>query len=104
MTTMELESEVAEIKSRLRRLETALQTHLRVQGDKQQTPNPPLSNVELLAWMRAEGLVIDPPPDALIHAARWRAMPEAEKQTVLWELDHLPPGPMASDIIIESRR
>jgi len=104
MTTMELEMEVAEIKTRLRRVENALLAQLGEQGDKSQTPDLPLSNEELLAWMRAEGLVIDPPPDALVHAARWRAMPEAEKQTVLWELDHLPPGPMASDIIIESRR
>jgi hypothetical protein len=25
------------------------------------------------------------------------------KQAIQWELDHLPPGPMASDIIIENR-
>jgi hypothetical protein len=41
---------------------------------------------------------------AKVHAQRWEALSEEEKQAIQWELDHLPPGPMASDIIIENRR
>ena len=104
MTTSELEMEVAEIKTRLRRVENALLAQLGEQRDKPQTPDLPLSNEELLAWMRAQGLVRDPTPEELRLAAEWDNLPEEEKQAVLWELDHLPPGPMASDIIIENRR
>ena len=54
--------------------------------------------------LRDQGLVRDPTPEELRLAAVWDNLPKEEKQAVLWELDHLPPGPMASDIIIENRR
>ena len=59
---------------------------------------------QLLAWMRAEGLIIDPPSECLAHSERWSVLTEAEKRDILWELDHLTPGPMASEIISEGRR
>lgn len=104
MTTMELEMEVAEIKTRLRRVENALREQSGTQGQVSPPANLPSSNEELLAWMRDQGLVRDPTPEELRLAAQWDNLPEEEKQAVLWELDHLPPGPMASDIIIENRR
>jgi predicted transcriptional regulator len=58
---------------------------------------------QLLAWLKAERLVVEPPSLAHTYAERWQAMPEEQKQAVHQELDHLPPGPMASDIIIENR-
>jgi|GEM_PF-492840 len=126
MTTVELE--LAELKTRVERLEAALR---KLQGDgnsptragvdsqrgsvvarvgesghagQPPTPGEPMDQEQLLAWLKAEGLVVDPPPMARVHAERWRALPEEEKQAIRWELDHLPPGPMASDIIIENRR
>ena len=48
MTTMELEMEVAEIKTRLRRVENALREQSDTQGQVSPPPNLPLSNEELL--------------------------------------------------------
>jgi len=54
--------------------------------------------------MRAQGLIREPTAEERRLGAEWRALSQEEKQAVIWELDHLPPGPMASDIIIENRR
>lgn len=104
MTTLELEMEVAEIKTRLVDVERTVRERL---GALDATPPPlklPLSDDELLNLLRGQGLVIDPPSQTMDHARRWRTLSDAEKQAVLWELDHLPPGPMVSDIVIEGRR
>ncbi len=99
------ETELIELKVRVERLE---ETVHQLTGEEQQVappePNQPLKQEELLAWLKAEGLVVDPPPAAHIHAEYWQTMSEEKKQAVRQELDHLPPGPMASDIIIENRR
>lgn len=59
---------------------------------------------DLIAWLQAEGLIAEPPPTAWIHAQRWYERPDAERRKILRVLDHLPRGPMTSDIVIESRR
>jgi hypothetical protein len=64
----------------------------------------PLDETALIALLKAEGIIRDPTPEELNLAAKWRELPEDEKQAIQWELDHLPPGPMASDIISENRR
>lgn len=126
MTTLELE--LADLKARVERLEAVVRrlqgdgnspTHAEVDSQRESavarvgesghavhlpTPGEPIDREQLLAWLKAEGLVVEPPPMARVHAERWRALPEEEKQAIRWELDHLPPGPMASDIIIENRR
>lgn len=103
MTALELE--LVEIKARIERLEGTVR---RLAGEEPEVappaPGEPIDQEQLIAWLKAEGLVVDPPPIARIHAEHWRALPEEEKAAIRWELDHLPPGPMASDIIIENRR
>ncbi len=63
-----------------------------------------LNQEHLLDWLKAEGVVRDPTPEERRLAAEWEALPEEEKQAIAWELDHVPPGPMASDLILENRR
>ena len=103
MTTLELE--LVELKTRIEQLETQVR---RLAGDRHEVappaPGEPLDQEQLLAWLKAEGLVRDPTPEERRLAAEWDALPEEEKQAIRWELDHLPPGPMASDIVIENRR
>ena len=103
MTALELE--LVELKTRVDRLEAKVR---QLAGDVSKvappTPGEPLDQEQLIAWLKAEGIVVDPPPIARVHAERWRSLPEEEKQAIRWELDHLPPGPMASDIVIENRR
>lgn len=104
MTTADLQLEMTEIKTRLRWLETTVREFA-----GRQQPLPPsldrlLSNQDLVTWLRAQGLVRDPTAEELLLSAQWDELPEQEKQAVVWELDHLPPGPMVSDIIIEGRR
>ena len=124
-----LEREVTDLKRRLKRLEKTVaglvqedpapahtktsntratplssligvRQELALSNTEQEMSNPQ----QLLAWMRVEGLIIDPPAEYLAYGERWRALPEAEKRDILWELDHLTPGPMASEIISEGRR
>jgi len=102
---LELEQELVNLKTRVQRLEATVH---QLVGDGQQVEPPApgelLDHGELLAWLEAEGLVVKPPPMVRIHAERWRSRTEEEKQAIRQELDHLPPGPMASAIIIENRR
>jgi hypothetical protein len=104
MTTLELAMEVAEIKTRLVDVERIVRERLGALDATSPPSKLPLSNDELLKWLRGQGLVIDPPSQAVDHARRWRTLSDAERQAVLWELDHLPPGPMISDIVIEGRQ
>jgi hypothetical protein len=100
-----IEQELAELRTRLDRLERRVQ---QLAGEEPQVPPPtpgvPPDPRHLIAWLRAQGLISKLPPMAEVHAQRWRSLPEEEKQAIRWELDHLPPGPMASDIVIQNRR
>jgi hypothetical protein len=100
---MTLELELVDLKARVERLE---ETVYQLAGEEVKPEPPalgePLDQEQLIAWLKAEGLIVEPPPMARIHAERWRSLPEEEKEAVRWELDHLPPGPMASDIVIEN--
>ena len=103
MTNVEVE--LAALKARVEHLEATVR-HLA--GDEQTvealvTGQSP-SREQLLAWLKARGVIVELPPEARATAERWRALPEAERQAIQWELDHLPPGPLASEIIIENRR
>ena len=104
MTIVELRQDITGIQARLGWLEQTVRQLLGEQPASPPAPEEVLDQEQLLAWMRAQGLIIEAPPEARRHASRWRALSEADKQAVLWELDHLPPGPMASDLIIEGRR
>lgn len=99
MTT--LEQELMELKTRVERLEAVVG---RLTGDERQPSSGPMDRQRLLTWLKLEGMVRDPTPEERRLAAEWDAMPEEEKQAISRELDHLPPGPMASDLVIEGRR
>lgn len=59
---------------------------------------------QLVAWLKAEGLVRDPTPEELGLAAEWDALPEEEKQNHIRLMHSLDLEPPLSQIIIESRR
>ncbi|MFQ6099796.1 MAG: hypothetical protein ACE5OS_00975 [Anaerolineae bacterium] len=58
----------------------------------------------MLAELKAEGLIRDLTPQERVHAERWHALPEDEKQAIIQEMHKLKPGPMLSDVIIQNRR
>jgi hypothetical protein len=49
--------------------------------------------------LRQEGLIRDPSPEELEHAAAWDSLPEAEKRNIDEELDALHLDPLLSEII-----
>jgi hypothetical protein len=54
---------------------------------------------QVLAELRQEGLIRDPVPEELEHAAAWDSLPEAEKQSIDEELGALHLDPLLSEII-----
>ena len=103
MTTVE--QELIELKTRLERLEAAVGRLIVSERPLVQLPaDEPPDRRQLLGWLKSEGIVRDPTPEERRLAAEWDALPEEEKQAVRQELDHLPPGPMASDLVAENRR
>lgn len=64
----------------------------------------PLSQAQLLDWLKSQAAIREPTADERRLAAEWEALPEEEKRAIAWELDHVAAGPMASDLIVESRR
>ena len=59
---------------------------------------------QLVAWLKAEGLVRDPTLEERGLAAEWDAVPEEEKQNHIRLMHSLTLEPLLSQIIIESRR
>jgi hypothetical protein len=98
MTT--LEQELMELKTRVERLEAEVG---RLTTDQRQPSSWPMDQGQILTWLKLEGIVRDPTSEERRLAEEWSAMTEAEKQGISRELDHLPPGPLASDLIIEGR-
>lgn len=99
-----------ELETRVAWLERAIRD---MRGDRQPVPvsdekkeeQEKLSEREqLLAELKAEGLIRDPTPQEQASAERWRALPEEEKKAIIHEMQNLKPGPMLSDIIIQNRR
>jgi hypothetical protein len=106
-----LEIELVEMKARLARLEAIVTTLTpRPVARRKQTStrsvvtDRPMTSEEVLAQLKAEGLIRDLTPEERKLASEWDALPEEEKEAVRATLDNLPPGPMVSDIIIENRR
>ena len=101
MTT--LEREVLELKKRIDRLESNLR---RLIGARP-VAIPAAGEADraaLTEWLKAEGLVREPMLEEASLASEWEAMSEDERQAFRHELDHVPAGPLASDIILENRR
>ena len=102
MRTIELE--LLELRTRVERLEERLNRLTATVPEVPPVPEDPTDPKQVLAWLKARGIVRDPTPEELRLAAEWDALPQEEKEAIKRELDHLPPGPLASDIIIENRR
>lgn len=103
MRTVELE--LLELRTRVARLEERLDRLAGARPDVlPPVPTDPTDMKQVVAWLKARGVIRDPTPEELRLAAEWDALPEEEKEAIRWELDHLPPGPLLSDIIIENRR
>jgi len=103
MTILALE--VEELKARVERLEAQMR-QLMDEAPKVEPPAPgkPIDCEQLIAWLKAEGLVVDPPPMARAHAERWRSLPEEEKEAHIRFMRSLTIDPPLSQIIIENRR
>ena len=58
---------------------------------------------QLLADLRAAGMLAEPTPGMLARAAAWDALPESEKQEAIEELRNLKLDPPLSEIVIRAR-
>jgi len=67
-------------------------------------PGKPPDLAQILAWLKAEGLVRDPTPEERRLAAEWDALPEEGKQDHIRLMQSLVLDPPLSQIIIENRR
>lgn len=107
-----LEAELVDIKARLARLEATVitlaprpgPTRRKRTSTRSVVADRPMTSEEVLARLKADGLIRDVTPEERKLASEWDALPEEEKEAVRMALDNLPPGPMVSDIIIENRR
>ncbi len=63
----------------------------------------PPGEAQLLADLRAAGMLVDPTPEMLARAAAWDALPESEKQEAIEELRNLKLDPPLSEIVIRAR-
>ena len=99
-----IEMELVELKQRVERLESTVRRLTKEELPAAPSTSQSLDPAILVALLKAEGIVRDPTSDEQRLAAQWENLPDEEKQAIRWELDHLPPGPMASDIVIENRR
>ncbi len=54
---------------------------------------------QVLVELRQQGLIRDPVPEELEHAAAWDSLPEAEKRSIDEEHDALRLDPLLSEII-----
>lgn len=114
MSTVELEHEVRTLSQRIDQLEKAIVqlTHEMQRSSRIESPDSHIETTlrpeavdeqDLRAWMREQGLIIEPPQAAIEHSRRWRAVSAAERRALQRELDHMPPGVMVSELIIEGR-
>jgi hypothetical protein len=58
---------------------------------------------QVLADLRASGMLIDPWPEMLAYAAAWDALPESEKQKTTEELEDLNLDVSLSEIVMRAR-
>lgn len=98
-----VEWELQELRMRVERLEERLE---RLTGTRPELPPPedPTDPQQLLAWLKALGIVRDPTPEELRLAAEWEALPEEEKEAHIRLMNSLVLDPPLSQIIIDNRR
>ena len=106
----DLQRELEAVRARLAALEALVRQLAEAQADYSVTetplapPSAPLSREQVLLYLKARKVIVDPPANVDAHVGRWDTLSEETKKEILWELDHLPPGPLVSDIVQESRR
>jgi hypothetical protein len=100
-----LEQEVMDLKTRLAHLEAVVR---RLAGNTSQTrepvPTTSLDPAELLAWLKAHGLVRDPTAEECRVAAECDALSDEDKQAHITFMQQLVLDPPLSQILIEQRR
>lgn len=100
-----LEQEVLDLKTRLTHLEAVIR---RLISDTPQAGGPvpaaPLDQTQLLAWLRAHGLVRAPTMEECRVAAEWDALSDEDKQAHIDSMQRLDLNPLLSQIIIAQRR
>jgi hypothetical protein len=67
-------------------------------------PAAPLDQTQLLAWLKAHGLVRDLTAEECRVAAEWDALSDEDKQAHIDSIQRLALDPPLSEIIIEQRR
>lgn len=104
MTTLELE--ITQLKERLERLEEKVELLAEDRPRRRPVlvPGQPLSEQQLLDWLKAEGQILEPSPMVREHAAQWDALSEEEKQEHIRYMRELVLDPPLSQIVIENRR
>lgn len=103
MRTVELE--LLELRTRVERLEERLDRLVGARPDVlPPVPEDPTDMDQVLAWLKARGIVRDPTPEELRLAAEWEALPEEEKEAHIRLMQSLVLDPPLSQIIIENRR
>ncbi len=100
MSPVELEKELRDLKERVERLEQMVAHAL--QGQRPQSQPPAVE--AFIEDLRQKGLLITSPPTILASALRWRSLPPEIQEMIRQEADHLPPGPTASELILQDRR
>lgn len=87
------------------RLISILSDELSREAAVEATPEPTDEDEEaqMLAELRAAGLLMDPTPEMLARAAAWDALPESEKQEAIEALRNLELAPSLSEIVIRAR-
>ncbi len=100
MVLAELEQELRDLKARVERLEILFRQALH-EGRALELPT---SVESLMSDLHQRGLLTTPPPPVLAAAFRWRSLPPEIQEMIRHEADHLPPGPTASDQILEDRQ
>jgi hypothetical protein len=99
------EQELGELKERMERLETTVrQLANNAQPVSLATSGQLADQEQLLAWLKAEGLVRHSTSEEQRLAAEWDALPEEEKQAHLRFMRSLKLDPTLSQVIIENRR
>lgn len=103
MRTVELE--LLELRTRVARLEERLDRLVGTRPDVlPPVPTDPTDMKQVVAWLKARGIIRDPTPEELRLAAEWDALPEEEKEAHIRLMHSLMLDPPLSQIIIDNRR
>ncbi|MGB9775214.1 MAG: hypothetical protein ACPLYD_00115 [Anaerolineae bacterium] len=102
MRTVELE--LLELRTRVARLEERLDRLTAAVPEAPPVPEDPTDSQQVLAWLKARGIVRDPTPEELRLAAEWDALSEEEKEAHIRFMRTLVLDPPLSQIIIDNRR